>query len=95
MRNFQDLAAETEKAMSVLLPEIICVAQEWDERIDCMVRLSDGSIVGEMIFVKDLCEDSIRNTASRLKQKITGESVSLIHEIFIPVRIDVKRRSKD
>jgi hypothetical protein len=83
----EDAAAQAEKLLGTIACGAICVAQEWDNRIDCVLRLSDGSIVGEMVPAKDLTESRIRATGERLRQRAAGIAVPLVNELRQPIRI--------
>ena len=91
--NLEDAAAEAEKILGTIAPGAICVAQEWDNRIDCVIRLPDGNVVGEMVSVSDLGETRIRATGERLRQRAAGQDVPLVNELRQPLRII--RRAED
>ena len=76
-----------EALLSSLFPGTFCVAQEWDDRIDCFIRLPDGRSVGEMVRLADFTEDRLRETAERLRLRGEGVNVSLMDEVLAPIRI--------
>ena len=83
----EEAVIEAEKLLSSIVPGGMCVAQDWDQRIDCLVKLPDGSLVGEMIGVKELTERRIRATGERLKKRVEGIDVPLVNEVRGPRRI--------
>lgn len=70
-----------------------CVPQEWDSRIDCLIKLPSGEIVGEMIKLDEVDEKRIRETAERLQQRSLGIDVPLVDELWPPIA--VKRSEAD
>jgi hypothetical protein len=72
--------------LASIIPEANCVAQEWDNRIDCFIVL-DGVVFGEMVALPNITEQRIRETADRLLKKQLGQQVSLKDELWSPVRI--------
>ena len=87
----EDIAVQVEKLLGKIAPGAICVAQEWDCRIDCIVTLSDGTVVGEMISLTELTESSIRATGERLRLLGEGKDVSLVNDLRLPHRILPRR----
>ena len=85
--NIATAAAQAEKLLSTIAPGAVCVPQEWDDRVDCVVWLSDGTVVGEMVPISDLTENRIRATGERLRQRADGLDVPLVDEIRRPIRI--------
>src|SRR5262249_48460248 len=45
----EEVAEQAERVLSAVAPGAYCVPQEWDSRIDCLIALPNGSVVGEMI----------------------------------------------
>jgi hypothetical protein len=80
-------ARQAEKLLSRIVPGAICVPQEWDSRIDCLLELGDGRVVGEMVALSQLTEQRIRETGERLRQHGQGVEVPLVDELHPPVRI--------
>ena len=80
-------AARAEKLLLVSLPSAVCIAQEWDERIDCFVRMPDGSLVGEMIPIAELTNARVLATGERLKKRFNGSLEPLLNEISSPTKI--------
>ena len=85
--NLEDAAAQAEAILSAIAPGAVCVAQEWDNRVDCVIRLPDGTVVGEMVSAGDLSEARIRATGERLRQRAAGQDVPLVNELRQPIRI--------
>ena len=74
-----------------VVPDSFCVAQEWDNRIDCIVWLPGGKeVVGEMISPSDVTEERIRETAKRLGKRRLGLPVALVDELTKPIRIGAR-----
>lgn len=64
-----------------------CTVQEWDNRIDCCIKLGDGRIVGEMVPLLGLTGSVLRESGERLKQRKLDENFALKDELWTPVRI--------
>lgn len=86
-KSIEEKAAEAEHLLQAELPGATCVPQEWDERVDCWVKLADGSLIGEKIPIAELSERRVIATRRRLKKRIAGSANSLINEIRGPVRL--------
>jgi hypothetical protein len=82
-----ELATKAGELVSSVVPEAWCTAQEWDNRVDCSVKLRNGMIVGEMISLRELSRERLCETADRLRRKLAGEEVQLISEILPPTYI--------
>ncbi len=52
----EGIAEQAERILASVVPDAQCVAQEWDNRIDCIVRLQDGTIAGEMVSLAEATE---------------------------------------
>jgi len=52
-----------------------------DRRVDCVLKLPDGSLIGQMISVDELTERRVRATAERLQKRADGIGVPMINEI--------------
>lgn len=91
--NLEDAAAQAEKLINAIVPGAVVVAQEWDDRIDCLIRLPDGNVIGEMVPFSDLTERRVRATGERLRKRAAGHEVPLVNEVPQPIRI--VRRSDD
>ena len=81
------LAEEVDSILADVSASSYCVAQAWDHRVDCHVRLPDGTVVGEMISLKDLTEDRLRQTGNRLRRKAAGDDVELVNALWRPLGI--------
>jgi hypothetical protein len=77
----------TERLLLEIVPNAYCIPQEWDHRLDCLVRLPDGTAIGEMIDLSELTEERIIETGRRLRNRAEGGSEPLIQEIHSPRRI--------
>ena len=80
-RLWAELAAKAADRLVAIVPQAFCTAQEWDNRLDCSVRLADGRIVGEMIRVDELTTERLEETAERLGRKHAGETVELVNPL--------------
>ena len=83
----EEIAADAAKLLSRIAPGAVCVPQEWDNRIDCILKLPDGSVVGEMVPMSQLTEKRIRQSGDRLRKRREGIDVTLIDELRPPIRI--------
>jgi hypothetical protein len=83
----EEQAEQAEKILRSVAPQAFCTAQEWDGRIDCAVRLADGTFAGEMIVLTELSEARLIATGERLRKKLRGIPVRLVNELRPPVRI--------
>src|SRR4051812_5994469 len=86
-RLWGELAAKAEELLRSIVPDAFCTAQEWDNRLDCAVKLPNARIVGEMISVDELTSERLGQTADRLRRKFAGEPVRLVSEIRSPIYI--------
>ena len=80
----------SKKAEEILRKEAVaafCTAQEWDNRIDCQVKLPNGTIVGEMVELNSLTIERLRETAIRLRYRHAGEPIALVNSILPPLYI--------
>jgi hypothetical protein len=89
----EERAEQAETLLSQVAPGAVCIAQDWDNRIDCLLKLRDGRVVGEMVAVSQLTEQRIRATGERLRQWGEGVEVPLVDELLPPVRIASAPRS--
>ena len=80
-------ALEASRILKETLPGAWCVAQEWDNRIDCKVKLRDGRIVGEMVPRRVLTVERLSETAQRLKDFVDNGHGPLVGAILPPKRI--------
>jgi hypothetical protein len=78
------LERKAERILSSIVPGVMCTAQEWDHRIDCTIRLADGSMVGEMVGLRHLTEDRLKQTGDRLRRLAEGEDVQLVDAVTSP-----------
>lgn len=87
MTAITELARRAEAILSAIIPGAVCVAQEWDERIDCIATTPAGTVVGEMIRAADFGDDRIRETAARLAARLRDEAAPLVDELVSPMLI--------
>jgi len=90
----EQIAKRAEQILAAVAPGAYCAAQEWDNRIDCLIRLADGRVVGEMVVLDKLDEKRIRETGERLRQRSLGIEVPLHDELTPPIRIVPMSRFK-
>ncbi|HMC92403.1 MAG TPA: hypothetical protein VKI45_08075 [Allosphingosinicella sp.] len=83
----EEVAAQAELLLGKLASGAICVPQPWDRRVDCLLKLPDGSIIGEMISIEEVTDRRIRATAERLQKRSDGIDVPLVNEVYSPARI--------
>ncbi len=81
------LAGKAEALLATIAPGAVCVPQEWDERVDCLLTLADGRVIGEMFKVEELTDSRIRQTAERFRRWSDGVEVELVNPIRPPVKI--------
>ena len=86
-RLWAELAANATELLVAIIPEAFCTAQEWDNRLDCVVRLADGATVGEMIRIGELTTEWLEETAERLRRRRAGEPVQLVNPLSPPILI--------
>jgi hypothetical protein len=66
----------------------VCIAQEWDNRIDCLLRQPNGSIItGEMVSLRDATTARIKEAGERLRKRQAGIDVVLKNELPRPIQI--------
>ncbi len=85
-KTVKEAAERAALILSSIIPDAHCVAQEWDNRIDCFI-VSDGKVIGEMILLAEITETRIRETADRLRRRREGIAVPLINSMGNPIRI--------
>jgi hypothetical protein len=76
-----------QEILAEFAPGISCIPQEWDGRVDCLVRLSDGRTIGEMIRLADLTDERLRETGERLRLAREGVDVTLVDPVLPPILI--------
>lgn len=90
--SIEEAAREAGKLLATIAPGGVCVAQAWDDRIDSLLKLADGTVIGEMIRYRDLSETRIRATGERLRRRAEGADVPLVDELRPPMGISEARR---
>jgi len=82
-----EVAAQAQTLLASVAAGAVCVPQDWDRRIDCVLKLADGSVIGEMVGLDEVTERRIRATGERLQKRADGIEVPLVNELQSPVRI--------
>ena len=80
-----EIAEKAERILATVAPDAWCQAQEWDSRIDCGIKLPDGSVVAEMIVLREATETRIREAGERLQKRQMGIAVALHNELRPPI----------
>ena len=83
----EEVAEQAGRILSAIAPGAYCVPQEWDRRIDCLIKLPNGRVIGEMVPLDKANEERIREAGERLKQKWLGLNVELHDELKPPIQI--------
>jgi hypothetical protein len=83
----EEKARQAEQILASIVPGAFCTVQDWDGRIDCTIRLADGSIAGEMVLLSELTEARIIATAERLQMRLQGIDVPSVNAVRGPMRI--------
>lgn len=73
-----ELEEEVRRVLTAAEPQASCAARRKDRKIECAVRLPDGTEVGEMIALRDLTEERLEATGERLRRRAAGEKVPLV-----------------
>jgi hypothetical protein len=82
-----EVAAQAQRVLASVAAGAFCVPQDWNQRIDCVLKLADGSVIGEMVNLDEVTERRIRATGERLRKRAEGIEVPLVNELRPPVRI--------
>jgi hypothetical protein len=83
----EEIAEKARKILASYVSDAHCVPQEWDNRIDCIVRLPSGIVVGEMVLLNEATPSRIQEAGERLWKRRVGIPVALKNELWAPVRI--------
>jgi hypothetical protein len=83
----EEIAEQAERILTAIVEDAYCAPQEWDNRIDCLIRLKDGRVIGEMIGLDDAEEKRIQEAGERLKQRSLGLDIALVNELRPPIQI--------
>ena len=83
----EEIAEKTQRIVTAIAPDAWCQEQEWDNRIDCGIKQPDGSVVFDMILLRDATESRIKESGERLLQRQKGIPVALPNEMPPAVRI--------
>lgn len=86
-RLWLELVNKAELLISSIAPGAHCTAQEWDRRIDCTIKLSETSVIGERVHLTKMTEQRLTETAKRLQQRAQGDSIPLVDELRPPLLI--------
>ncbi|MGA8498971.1 MAG: hypothetical protein WB764_26045 [Xanthobacteraceae bacterium] len=81
----EEVAEQAQRLLASEAPDAWCQAQEWDSRIDCEIKLPDGSVVGEMVLLSEATEARIRAAGERLMKRKMGIPVALQDELKPPI----------
>jgi hypothetical protein len=85
--SIDEIGEQAQKIVDTIAPDIWCQAQEWDSRIDCMAKLPDSSVIGEMIRLTEATETRFKEAAERLLKRQQGIDVPLQNELRPPILI--------
>lgn len=85
--SIEEIAEQAEKILTSVAPTACCQAQEWDSRIDCLIKLPDGSVAGEMVRLSEATEQRFLEAGERLEKRRLGIPVILQDELLPPIRI--------
>jgi len=85
--SIDEISEQAQKIVNAIAHDIWCQAQEWDDRIDCMAKLPDGSVIGEMIARTKATETRFKEAAERLLKRRQGIDIPLQDELQPPVLI--------
>ncbi len=86
-KTISDIAELAEQVLQSVAPTAFVQAQEWDNRIDCSVKLPNGSVIGEMVSLQHATEARIRDAGVRLQQRLQGIDVPLENKLLPPILI--------
>jgi hypothetical protein len=81
----EEISGQAQEIVDTIAQGIFCQAQEWDGRIDCMSKMPDGSVIGEMILLSQATEARFRETAERLVKRRQGMDIPLQDELRPPI----------
>jgi hypothetical protein len=84
-RLWAEATKQAARILSEAAPGAFCIAQEWDRRIDCTLKLPDGRMIGETVALADLSGDRVTQAGERLRRYSAGESVRLQNELTAPI----------
>ena len=85
--SIDEISEQAEGILKSVAPTACCQAQEWDSRIDCLIKLRDGSVAAEMIRLSEATEQRIREAGERLEKRRLGIPVILKEELMPPMTI--------
>jgi hypothetical protein len=72
----EEIAEQAKRILAAVAPDAWCQAQEWDNRIDCGIWLPDGTVVAEMIPLREATEPRIRGAGESLLKRRMGIPVA-------------------
>ena len=85
--SIDEISGQAERIVTAIASDAWCHAQEWDNRIDCGIRLPNGKVVAEMIQLSDATEARFKAAAERLLKRQQGINVPLQNELPAPILI--------
>ena len=85
--SIDEISEQAQKIVDTIAHDIWCQAQEWDDRIDCMTKLPDGSVIGEMIALTKATEMRFKEAAERLLMRRQGLDIQLENELRPPIHL--------
>ena len=85
--SIDEISEQAEQIVTAIAPDAWCQAQEWDNRIDCGIKLPDGKVVAEMIGLTEATEARFKAAAERLLNRQQGIDVPLQNELPAPILI--------
>jgi hypothetical protein len=62
----EEIAEKAQIILASYVSDAHCVPQEWDNRIDCVVRLPSGDVVGETVPLAEAAPSRIQEAGERL-----------------------------
>lgn len=79
---WSELTDEAEIILRQVVADAYCVAQEWDQRLDCLIRSPDGEPIGEMIGLGELTAERLGQTGERLRRWVAGDEIKLVNPVW-------------
>jgi hypothetical protein len=83
--SIDEISEQAKQIVAAIAPDAWCEVQDWDDRIDCMILLPDGSMIGEMVGLSEATALRFREAAERLLKWQRGIAVPLQDELRPPI----------